>query len=108
MEIDVNEFGKIDIRIGTIISVEEIPGAEKLLKLSVETGDEKPRTLVAGIKQTHTAEDLEGHQVVVLCNLKPAVLRGVKSEGMVLAADAEAGPVLLVPDKPVPDGTKIR
>jgi len=108
MEIDINEFGRIDIRIGTILSAEEIPGADKLLKLSVDTGDENPRTLVAGIKQMYSIEELVGHQVVVLCNLKPAVLRGVKSEGMVLAADSEFGPVLLVPDKAVNTGTKIR
>jgi methionyl-tRNA synthetase len=108
MEIDIKEFANLDMRIGTVLSVEEIPGAEKLLKLSVDTGDENPRTLVAGIKKTHSAEELVGHQIVVLCNLKPAVLRGVKSEGMLLAADAESGPVLLVPDKPVDTGTKIR
>lgn len=108
MEIDIKEFGRLDIRIGTVLSVEEIPGAEKLLKLVVDTGDEKPRTLVAGIRQTHKAEELAGHQIVVLCNLKPAVLRGVRSEGMLLAADAEGGPVLLVPDKPVRQGTRVR
>ncbi len=108
MEVDINEFVKVDIRVGTIVAVEEIPGAEKLLKLTVDTGDATPRTLVAGIKKNHSIEELEGHQIVVLCNLKPAVLRGVKSEGMLLAADAEDGPVLLVPDKPVPDGTKVR
>lgn len=108
MEIDIKEFGRLDIRIGTVLSATEIPGAEKLLKLTVEVGNEKPRTLVAGIKQTHKAEELVGHQIVVLCNLKPAVLRGIRSEGMLLAADAEGGPVLLVPDKPVATGTKVR
>ena len=108
MEIDIKEFAKLDIRIGTVLSANEIPGAEKLLRLMVDTGDEKPRQLVAGIKQTHKIQELVGHQIVVVCNLKPAVLRGIKSEGMLLAADAEGGPVLLVPDKPVATGTKIR
>ncbi|MEM7820077.1 MAG: methionine--tRNA ligase subunit beta [Candidatus Aenigmatarchaeota archaeon] len=108
MEIDIKEFAKLDMRVGTVLSVNEIPGADKLLRLTVDTGDEKPRQLVAGIKQTHKAEELVGHQIVVVCNLKPAVLKGVRSEGMLLAADAEDGPVLLVPDKPVQTGTRIR
>ncbi|MCX9013736.1 MAG: methionine--tRNA ligase [Candidatus Methanoperedens sp.] len=100
-----DEFQKMDIRIGRIISAENIKGSDKLLKLEVDIGEK--RQVVAGIAQSHSPEALIGKQVVLLANMKPAKLFGVESRGMILAADAD-GAVLLEPEKEVKEGTKIR
>ncbi len=104
-EITYEEFQKLDIRIGTIVSAENIKGSDKLLKLEVDIGER--RQIVAGIARTHTASQLAGRQVVVIANLKPARLFGVESRGMILAADAEDA-VLLIPEKHVLEGTRIK
>ena len=105
--INFEEFQKIDLRIGKIIEAEKIEGADKLLKLKVDLGEEK-RQLVAGIAKFYQPEDLIGKEIVVVANLEPKILRGVESQGMLLAADVEGKPVLLKPDQEVPPGTKIR
>jgi len=105
--INFEEFQKIDLRVGKIIEAEKIEGADKLLKLKVDLGEEK-RQLVAGIAKFYQPEDLIGKEIVVVANLEPKTLRGVESQGMLLAADVEGKPVLLKPDQEVPPGTKIR
>ena len=105
--INFEEFQKIDLRIGKIIEAEKIEGTDKLLKLKVDLGEEK-RQLVAGIAKFYQPEDLIGKEIVVVANLEPKNLRGVESQGMLLAADVEGKPVLLKPDQEVPPGTKIR
>lgn len=100
------DFQKMDIRIATIVEAERVAGADKLLKLVVDLGDEK-RQLVAGIARQYQAKDVVGKQVPVLCNLEPAKIRGVESKGMILCA-AEPEPVLLLPVKQVPNGSKVR
>ena len=105
--INFEEFQKIDLRIGKIIEAEKIEGTDKLLKLKVDLGEEK-RQLVAGIAKFYQPEDLIGKEIVVVANLEPKTLRGVESQGMLLAADVEGKPVLLKPDQEVPPGTKIR
>jgi methionyl-tRNA synthetase len=105
-EITYEDFAKLDIRIGKIVTAEAIKKSDKLLRLEVDIGEETPRQVVAGIAQTHEPAELVGRQVVVLANLKPAKLFGVESMGMLLAADAD-GAVLLMPEKEVNTGTKI-
>jgi len=105
--INFEEFQKIDLRVGKIIEAEKIEGTDKLLKLKVDLGEEK-RQLVAGIAKFYQPEDLIGKEIVVVANLEPKILKGVESQGMLLAADVEGKPVLLKPDKEVPPGTKIR
>ena len=105
-EITYDDFAKLDIRIGKIVTAEAIKKSEKLLRLEVDIGEETPRQVVAGIAQTHEPAELVGRKVVVLANLKPAKLFGVESRGMLLAADAD-GAVLLMPEKEVNTGTKI-
>ncbi|UCB57281.1 MAG: methionine--tRNA ligase subunit beta [Candidatus Omnitrophota bacterium] len=100
------DFKKMDIRIATIVEAEKVSGADKLLKLIVDLGEEK-RQLIAGIALQYEAQDVIGKQVPVLCNLEPAKIRGVESNGMVLCATAP-DPVLLSPLKKVPAGSKIR
>lgn len=105
--VTAEEFAKLDIRIGKVVSVEPIPRSKKLLKLSVDVGGER-RTIVAGLAQHYSPEQLAGKNVVVLLNLKPAQLMGVTSEGMLLAAEDEKGPSILTPDRPVKPGSRVK
>jgi methionyl-tRNA synthetase len=100
------EFQKLDLRIGTIKNAEKIPGSKKLLKLRVDTGDE--RTVVAGIQGHYEEKDLIGKQVLLVINLEPVKLMGVESHGMVLAASDDKGVHLLVPDRETAPGCKVK
>ena len=98
---------EVRLRVGTVRAAEPVPKSKKLLKLSVDLGDET-RTVVAGIAQAYRPEELVGKQVVVVANLTPATLMGVESQGMVLAAAGSGAPVLLHPGQDVPAGTEVR
>lgn len=100
------DFQKMEIKMATIVEAEKIAGADKLLKLMVDLGDEK-RQLVAGIALQYEPEKLIGKQVPVVCNLEPAKIRGTESNGMILCASTP-DPVLLLPEKKVPDGSKVK
>jgi len=105
--VSFEEFSKLDLRIAKIEEVEEIEGSDKLYKLTISLGEEK-RTLVAGIKKWYKKEELIGKEIVVVANLEPRVIKGVTSQGMLLAAISKNGDVsLLVPDKEVEEGSKI-
>jgi len=106
-EITYEDFQKLDLRIGLIENVEKVPKADKLLKLTVDIGTEK-RTLVAGLAEYYKAEDLIGKKIVVLANLQPRKLRGVESQGMLLAAEDGKTVAFLTPEKDVSPGSKIR
>jgi len=80
-----NEWSKIDLRVGEIMEIEDVPGADKLYKLKIDLGTET-RILVAGLKQHYTKEELEGKRCIVFCNLEPKKLKGIESKGMILAA----------------------
>jgi tRNA-binding protein len=107
--INFHVFGKIDIRVGTIELVEDIAGSEKLVRLTVDFGDHKRKVLVAMKKERQNPkEEIEGKQALFVVNLKPRKMMGEISEGMLLDigyADGVA-PVLAVPEKPVPNGTR--
>ena len=105
-EITLEEFSRIDLRVATVVHAEPIPKAKKLLKLQVDMGHK--RTLVAGIAENYTAEELIGKQVIVVANLKPAKLMGVVSNGMLLAAVDDSGPTLATPEKKVAPGTPLK
>ena len=105
--IDINEFARLDLRIGRIANAERIEGSKKLIRLEVDIGNEQ-RQVVAGIAEQYRPENLIGELVPVLVNLKPATLMGVESQGMILAVDVNGKPVLLHPDKEVPAGSRIR
>jgi methionine--tRNA ligase beta chain len=107
MTIKFEDFQKIDLRVGKILEVEKVEGSEKLLKLIVDLGNEK-RQLVAGIAKYYKPEDLIGKEIVVVANLEPKKIMGIESQGMLLAADVNGEPVILIPEKEVPPGTKIR
>ncbi len=106
-QISIDDFAKVDLRIARILTAEKVEGADRLLKLEVDLGDEK-RQLVAGIAKSYKPDNLIGKQVVVVANLKPAKIRGVESQGMILAAGGSDGVVLLSPESEVPVGSKIK
>jgi methionyl-tRNA synthetase len=105
--ITIDQFFQTSLKIGTIISAEEVKKSKKLLKLQVDVGEENPRQILAGIKEFYSADELIGTQACVVANLKPAKLMGMLSEGMLLAAKDENGLSLLRPEKQKVAGTKI-
>ncbi len=104
--ISIDEFRKIEIKVATIKHAELHPNADRLMVLKIDLGSEE-RQLVAGIKGHYAPEDLIGRQIVVVANLEPAKLRGVESQGMLLAATDNDKIVLLNPEKPVSPGAKV-
>jgi methionine--tRNA ligase beta chain len=108
--VNFQEWEKLDLRVAKIIKVEEIEGADKLYKLEVDLGKKMgKRTLVAGLKEHYKKDELKGKQIIVFCNLEPRMMKGVKSEGMLLAAVSEDHKkvFLLQPDKNSDVGNKV-
>lgn len=106
--ISIDEFARVQLRIGRVLEAEPLEGSDRLLKLQVIIGEER-RQIVAGIRASYAPIDLVGRQVVVVANLKPAKLRGVESQGMLLAAtDDEGNAILLQPDRETPEGAKVK
>lgn len=108
MTISYDYFSQLDIRIGTILSIEEVPDADKLLKLTVDIGEDTPRQIISGIKQFFAdPQVLVGQQVPILANLEPRTIRGLESQGMILAVgDAETFSSLH-PKNTVPPGSRV-
>ena len=107
-EITLDDLNRIDIRVGTILKVEDVPGADKLVQLRVSFGDHE-RTIVSGMKQERAdPKVIEGRQALFVVNLAPRKMKGVVSHGMVFDLGYADGvpPVLAVPEAPVPDGTR--
>ena len=108
MTINYEDFSKLDIRIGKIISAEKILDADKLLKLIIDIGGEE-RQVVAGIAEVfEDPEVLVGKKTPVLVNLEPRKLRGFESQGMILATSVDGKPVLLRPEEEVPPGSTVK
>ena len=105
--IEIGQFFETSLKVGVIVEAEEVPKSKKLLKLQVDLGEEKPRQVVAGIREFYSAEELVGTQACVVANLKPAKLMGMLSEGMLLAAKDEDGLCLVRPEKSKKAGTPI-
>ena len=105
--IEFEDFQKLDLRVGTVKNVEKHPDADRLLLVRVDTGDDEPRQVVAGIADFFAPEDLVGKQVVVVCNLKPRKLRKQLSQGMIMAVKTEDGMQLLTTSDEVPAGSKV-
>ncbi len=105
--ISPEDFGKLEIKIGRIVTAERIKGSNKLLRLEIDVGGEK-RQIVAGFAGKYRPESLVGKQVPVLLNIKPAKLMGVESRGMVLAVDVDGKPIILSPEEEVPEGSIVR
>ncbi len=107
--INYDDFAKLEIKIGTILSAEIVPEADKLLKLTVDVGEAEPRQIVSGIREYFSEpEVLVGKQCPFLTNLEPRTIRGLESQGMILAAGAEEVFALLYPSSSLPAGTKVK
>ena len=108
--VDITDFAKIDLRVGEVKTAERIPKADKLLLITVDIGEEKPRQILAGIAQYYEPEKLVGRKIVVVANLKPRKLRGYESQGMLLAASVgdEGKPVIATFAEDVPNGARLK
>ena len=114
--ITYDDFKKIDLRVAKILKAERVEGSDKLIRLQIDVGDPSAssgqglgqRQLVAGIGTIYEPKILVGKQIIIVANLEPRKLMGHESQGMLLAANDELGPVLIVPESEVPSGTGIR
>lgn len=105
--VSFEEFKKLELRVAEIKEVNDHPNADRLYVILVDLGD-KTKQIVAGIKNHYTKEDLIGRQVVVVDNLEPAVLRGVESQGMLLAASDDTGLAIVGPGKKIKPGSIVK
>lgn len=118
--INIEDFSKIELKVGTILAAEALPNSQKLIKLMIDLGEEKPRQILAGIREWYKPKTLVGKQVIVVANLEPKVMMGLESSGMILCADPSipsaveglrtsiGKPIFLKPFQKVPPGTKVR
>lgn len=107
--ITIDDFKKLEIKIGTVLTAERVPDSDKLIKFMFDIGTGTPRQILAGIAAAYPDPSvLVGRQMPVLLNLEPRQLRGLMSDGMTLAVSGENGPVLLHPDQAVPPGSEVR
>lgn len=108
-EINIDDFMKVDLRVGLVKTAEAVKGADKLLHLSVDIGEAEPRSIVAGIAKAYAPEQMVGRKVVIVANLQPRKLRGLTSQGMIVAASLEGGsPVLAAFLEDVPVGARLK
>ncbi len=106
--INFDDFSKIELKVAKVVTVERVDGSNKLLKLQVDLGEiGMTRQILAGIGKVYAPEELIGKQIVIVANLESRMLMGLESNGMVLAASSEAGPVVLMPEKLVMPGVSI-
>jgi methionyl-tRNA synthetase len=107
--ITIDDFVKVDLRVGKVLAAEAVKGADKLLHLTVDIAEEKPRTIVAGIAKAYAPEQLIGRKVAIVANLAPRKLRGIESQGMIVAASLEGGsPVLAAFLEDIPVGARLK
>ncbi|MEM0051988.1 MAG: methionine--tRNA ligase subunit beta [Sulfolobales archaeon] len=106
--IDINDFAKVDLRVGVVKHAEKVPGSKKLIRLIVDLGVEE-RQILAGLAEFYDPNQLIGKYVIVVANLKPKKMMGLESQGMILAAGCgpDEKPVILTTLEPVKPGTKI-
>ncbi|MEG1536651.1 MAG: methionine--tRNA ligase subunit beta, partial [Clostridia bacterium] len=108
-QICIEDFERITLRVGTVLKCEKVPKADKLLCSSIDVGEQSPRTIVSGIAKWYSAEEMVGKQVIVVANLKPAKLRGIESQGMILcASDDEDNLCIVSPTKSIKSGSEVR
>lgn len=107
-EIQYDDFARLDIRIGTVVAAEPVPETDKLIKCTIDFGELGQRTIVSGIAEWKKPEELVGKQFPYIVNLAPRMLRGVESQGMLLAASDDSGVALIAPERTVPSGTKLK
>lgn len=104
--ITIDDFKKVQLKVAKILEADRVEDSDKLVKLKVDLGSEK-RQIIAGIGNIYTPEILVGKQIIVVANLEPRKLMGLESQGMLVAASDEMGPVLIVPESEVRSGTSL-
>src|SRR5262249_11402605 len=108
-KISIDDFSKVDLRVGRVLSAERVKGADKLLHLKIDIGEPETRSIVAGIAEAYQPEQMLGRKVVIVANLQPRKLRGLTSNGMIAAASLEGGkPVLAGFLEEVPVGARLK
>ncbi len=105
--ISIDNFIKVELKVGTVLEAEVVEGSEKLIKLKVDLGEKNPRQILAGLKPYFKPEYFVGKQFTFVANLEPRMMMGFQSQGMILCADGKK-PVPLKPSSKVPPGSKIR
>ena len=105
--ISIKDFMELDLRTARVNHAERVEGTDKLMKLRVQIGDEE-RTIVAGIAKVYAPDEIIGKKIIVVANLEPATIRGVESNGMLLAASVDGDPYVATFDRWVPSGTQVR
>jgi methionyl-tRNA synthetase len=105
--IEIETFAQVDLRVGQILVAERIPNADKLLRLEVDLAEDTPRQLLAGIAEFYAPESLIGQKIIVVSNLQPRRMRGLESQGMLLAADSEGRPMLATVPAETPNGARL-
>ncbi|MEZ7934480.1 MAG: methionine--tRNA ligase subunit beta, partial [Sulfurospirillum sp.] len=105
--ITIDQFFETSLKIGTVLEASILEGSDRLLKLKVDLGESEPRQIVAGIREYYTPEELINTQVCVVANLKPATIKGLLSQGMLLAAKDKEGLCLVRPERPRQTGASI-
>lgn len=104
--ITFDDFKKVELKVATVKEAERVEGSEKLLKLQVDLGTET-RQILAGVGKVYAPEDMVNRQIIIVANLEPRQMMGLESQGMLLAASDDAGPILLTPDKPASPGASV-
>ncbi|MDQ1473737.1 MAG: methionyl-tRNA synthetase, partial [Bryobacterales bacterium] len=108
-KIEADDFFKVDLRVGQVLSAEPVKGTDKLLHMKIDIGEPEPRTIVAGIALVYKPEEIVGRKVVIVANLQPRKLRGIESNGMIVAGSLEGGkPVLAGFLESIPVGARLR
>ncbi len=107
-KIPYSDFEKLDLRVGEIIAIEDHPKADKLYVLKVDLGEEELRQILAGLKPYYKKEELLNKKCIFIANLEPRIIRGLESNGMILAADNEGKVIFLTTEKDIESGSKIR
>ncbi|MDT7807845.1 MAG: methionyl-tRNA synthetase, partial [Acidobacteriota bacterium] len=108
--ITIDDFIKVELRVGEVLTAERVPKSDKLLRFTVDIGEPQPRQILAGIAEHYEPEKMVGRKLVIVSNLKPRKLRGFESQGMVLAASVgeEGRPILATFTEDVPNGTRLK
>lgn len=105
----IDEFSKLEARIGVVLSAEAVEGSEKLIRFVLDFGEEKPRQILSGIKAWYEPANLIGKKMLFVINLAPRKMMGLESQGMLMAVDGTEGePVFLIPEKEVSPGSRVR
>lgn len=106
--ITIDDFKKVQLKVAKVLTAERVPKADKLLHMTIDVGEDEPRNLVAGIAQHYSPDEMVGRTIVVVANLQPAAIRGIESNGMLLAAEADGKVLVLGPQGDLPPGASVR